>query len=82
MICFKKIYKRVDSHKSTLSRIIIRKFINSLSLKFVELLTIIGSVNLDKVIVAILDVEASQKVKVRKRDQTYMIDAIEELRRE
>jgi len=31
---------------------------------------------------AAMDVEASQKVKARKRDQTYMIDTIEELRHE
>jgi len=67
-IRFKRIYKRVDSYKSTLSRIIVRKFINSLPSKYVEVLTIIGLANLDETIEAVLDVEVSQKVKVRKRD--------------
>jgi len=72
----------VDPHKSTPSRTIIRKFINLLSLKFVKLLTIIGPANLNEAIEATLDVEASQKVKIRKRDQMYLVDIIEELRRE
>ncbi len=80
--CFKKIYKRVDPHRSTPIRMIIRKFINSLPLKYVELLTIMGPITLAEAIKAAMDVEASQKVKVRKRDQAYMMDTIEELRHE
>ena len=79
---FKRVYKRVDPYKSTSSRIIVRKFVNSLPSKYVELLMIIGSANLEEAIEAILDVETSQKVKVRKRDQVYMIDTIEELYQE
>ena len=79
---FKKIYKRVDPHRSTPTRMIIRKFINSLSPKYVELLTIIGLTTLAETIEAAMDVEASQKVKAQKRDQAYMIDTIEELRHE
>src|SRR6266542_3661276 len=79
---FKKIYKRVDPHRSTPIRTIIRKFINSLPPKYVELLTIIGPNTLAEAMEAAMDVEASQKVKTRKRDQTYMIDTIEELRHE
>ncbi len=45
---------------------IVRKFINSLPSKYVKLLIIIGSNNLDEAIEAALDVEASQKVKVKK----------------
>ncbi len=63
---FKQVYKRVNPYKSILSRTIIRKFINSLPLKFVELLIIIGPANLDKTIEAALNVKASQKVKARK----------------
>ena len=76
---FKKIYKRVDPHKSTSIRIIVRKFINSLLLKYVELLTIMELFTLTEAIEAIMDIEASQKVKARKRDQAYMVDTIEEL---
>ena len=65
---FKKIYKRMDPHKKTPSRTIVRKFINSLPSRYVELLTIIESANLNEAIESALDVEASQKVKARKRD--------------
>src|SRR6266542_3532681 len=61
---------------------IIRKFINSLPPKYMELLTIIGSTTLAEAIEAAMDVEASQKVKARKRDQAYMVDTIEEFRHE
>jgi len=44
-----------------------------------EFLIIIGLFNLDEAIKAALDVEVSQKVKVRKRDQAYMVDTIKEL---
>ena len=37
---------------------------------------------LNKAIEAAMDVEASQRVKARKRDQAYMVDTIEELRHE
>ena len=47
-----------------------------------ELLIIIGPSTLGEAIEAAINVEASQKVKVRKRDQAYMIDTIEELRHE
>ncbi len=47
---------------------IIRKFINSLPPKYVELLTIIGLNTLAKAIEAAMDMKASQKVKVWKRD--------------
>src|SRR6266496_3060372 len=77
-----KIYKRVDPHRSTPTRMIIRKFINSLPSKYVELLTIMGPTTLAEAIEAVMDVEASQKVKARKRDQAYMVDTIEELRHE
>ena len=43
-----------------------------------ELLIIIGPADLDKAIEAALDVEISQKIKARKRDQAYMIDTIKE----
>ena len=79
---FKKIYKRVDPHRSTPTRTIIRKFINSLPPKYVELLTIMGPNTLAEAIEAAMDVEASQKVKARKRDQAYIVDTIEELRHE
>ncbi len=79
---FKKIYKRINPQKRTSIRMIIQKFINSLPPKYVELLTIIRSANLDEAIKAALDVKASQRVKTRKRNQTYMVDTIEELRRE
>jgi len=48
----------------------------------VKLLTIIGSSILDEAVEATIDVEASQKVKARKRDQAYMVDTIEELQHE
>ncbi len=79
---FKKIYKRVDPHRSTPIRTIIRKFINSLPPKYVELLTIMRLTTLAEAIEAAMDVEASQKVKARKRDQAYIVDTIEELRHE
>ncbi len=41
-----------------------------------------GLSTLDKAIEAVMDVEASQKVKARKRVQAYMVDTIEELRQE
>ena len=47
-----------------------------------ELLTIMGPITLAKAIEAAMNVEASQKVKARKRDQAYMVDTIEELRHE
>ncbi len=56
---FKRIYKWVDPQKSTLNRTIVRKFINSLPLKYVKLLTIIGLANLNEVIEAALKVEVS-----------------------
>ena len=77
---FKKIYKRVDPQKRTPTRTVVRKFINSLPPKYVEMLTIIGPDTLDEAIEAIINIEASQRVKNRKRDQTYMVDTIEELR--
>ena len=46
------------------------------------MLIIIGPDILDEAIEAAMDVEASQKVKNQKRDQTYMVDTIEELRHE
>ncbi len=58
---------------------IIWKFIISLPLKYVKLLTIIKLVNLDKAIEAALDVKVSQRVKTRKKNQAYMIDTIKEL---
>jgi len=48
----------------------------------VKLLIIIGSATLDEAIEVRLDVEASQKVKIRKRDQAYMVETIEELHHE
>src|SRR6266542_2966453 len=69
---FKKIYKRVDPHRSTPTRTIIRKFINFLPPKYVELLTIMGLIILVKAIEAAMDVEANQKVKAQKRDQAYI----------
>jgi len=80
--CFKKIYKRVNSHKRILIRTIVWKFINLLPLKYVELLTIMGSSTLNEVIEAAMDIEVSQKVKVRKRDQAYIVEMIEELQQE
>ncbi len=47
-----------------------------------KLLTIIESVNLDKAIEVALDVKVSQWIKVRKRDQAYMVDTIKKLQRE
>ena len=44
-----------------------------------ELLTIIGPAGLDEAIEAALDIEASQKVKVRKKDQAYTMDTIKKL---
>ena len=79
---FKKIYKRVDPHRSTPTRMIIRNFINFLPPKYVKLLTIMGLTILVEAIKAAMDVEASQKVKAQKRDQAYMVDTIEELRHE
>jgi len=79
---FKKIYKRVDSLKRILIRTIVCKFINSLSLKYVKLLMIIGPSTLNEAIKAAMDVEASQKVKARKRDQAYIVKMIEEFRHE
>ncbi len=76
---FKKIYKRVDSQKRTLIKTVVRKFINSLPPKYVEMLTIMGLDTLDEAIEAAMDVEASQRVKARKRDQAYMVETIEEL---
>ena len=72
----------MDPQKRTSLRTIIQKFINSLPPKYVEFLIIIGSANLDEAIDAILNIEASQKVKAWKRDHTYMVDMIEELRQE
>ncbi len=72
----------MDPQKWTPIRTIIRKFINSLPPKYVKLLTIIGSSILDEAVEATIDVEASQKVKARKRDQAYMVDTIEELQHE
>ncbi len=57
---------------------IVKKFINSLPSKFVKLFTIIRSANLNKAIEVTLNIEASQKIKARKRDQAYLIDTIEE----
>jgi len=45
-----------------------------------KLLIIIELANLDEIIEAALDIEASQKVKVKKRDQVYIVDTIEKLR--
>ena len=79
---FKKIYKRVDPQKRTPTRTVVRKFINSLPPKYVEMLTIIGPDTLNEAIEAAMNIEASQRVKNRKRDQTYMVNTIEELRHE
>jgi len=76
---FKKIYKRINLQKRTLIRMIIRKFINFLLPKYVKLLTIIRPANLDETIKAVLDIKASQRVKIRKKDEAYMIDTIEKL---
>ena len=56
---FKKIYKRVDSQKRTLIKTVVRKFINSLPPKYVEMLTIMGLDTLDEAIEAAIEVEAS-----------------------
>ncbi len=41
-----------------------------------ELLTIIGPSTLNEAIESVMNVEASQRVKARKRDQTYMIEEL------
>ena len=79
---FKKIYKRVDPLKRIPIRTIIWKFINSLPPKYMELLMIMRPSTLDETIETIMDVETSQKIKARKRDQAYIVDTIEELRQE
>ena len=43
---------------------------------------IMGPSTLAEAIEAAMDVEASQKVKARKRDQAYMVNTMEELRHE
>ena len=65
---FKKIYKRVDPQKRTPTRMVMRKFINSLPPKYVEMLTIMGPDTLDETIEAAMDIKASQRVKACKRD--------------
>ncbi len=40
---------------------------------------IIRLLTLKKAIESTLDIEASQKIKVRKKDQTYMMNTIKEL---
>ncbi len=65
---FKKIYKWVDPQRRTPVRTIVWKFINSLPLKYMELLMIIGLSILDKTIEAAMDIKASQKVKAWKSD--------------
>ncbi len=72
----------MDPQKRTSIRTIIQKFINSLPPKYMKLLTIIGPNTLEKAVEATMDVEASQRVKARKRDQAYMIDTIEEFHQE
>ena len=73
-------YKKVDLTKQFSNRTIIRKYINSLPSKFMEFLTIMKLLILEKVIESTLDIEVSQKVKAWKRDQAYIMDIIEELR--
>ncbi len=41
-----------------------------------------GLATLDKAIEVAINVEASQRVKVQKKDQVYIVDTIEELQRE
>ena len=72
----------MDPQKRTPIRIVVRKFINSLLPKYVEMLTIMRPDILDEAIEAVMDVEVSQRVKNRKRDQTYMVDTIKELHHE
>ena len=67
----------MNPQRRTSTRTIVRKFINSLPSKYVELLTIIRPANLDEIIEVALDMEASQKVKARKRNQAYIVDIIE-----
>ncbi len=69
----------MDPLKRILVRTVIRKFINLLLPKYIELLTIMRPTTLNEVIDAAIDVEASQKVKAQKRDQAYMVDMIEKL---
>ena len=65
---FKKIYKRVDSQKRISNQMVVQKFIISLPPKYVEMLTIIGPDILEEAIEAAMDMEASQRIKTRKRD--------------
>ena len=58
----------MDPQKRTSTRMIVWKFINSLPSKYIELLTIIGLSILNEVIEVAMDVEASQRVKIQKRD--------------
>jgi len=60
---FKKVYKRIDPQKRTPIRTIIRKFINFLPSKYVELLIIMRPDTLEETIEAAMDVEVSQRVK-------------------
>jgi len=69
---FKKIYKRVDPHKSTPIRTIIRKFINSLPPKYVELLTIMGPVTLEKAIEAAIDIVKLPSVSLGVQVLTFL----------
>ncbi len=64
---FKKVYKRVDLIKQIPTKIIIQKYINSLSPKFVEFLTIIELSILKETIESTLNIKTSQKVIVKKR---------------
>ncbi len=72
----------MDPQKRIPIRTVVRKFINSLPPKYVEMLIIMESDILNEAIEAAIDVKASQRVKAHKRDQAYMVDTIEELRHE
>ena len=58
----------MNPQKRIPTRTVVQKFINSLPSKYVELLTIMDPEILDEAIETAMDVEASQKVKARKRD--------------
>ncbi len=78
---FKKIYKRVDSSRKIPKWTIVRKFINSLPLKYTEMLTIIRPNTLEEAIEGALDVKASQKIKGWRKKQSYLLDTIKALKK-
>jgi len=79
-IRFNKILKKVNYNENYIHKMKVRKFINSLTDRLVELTQIQSPANLDNTITATILLEMGIKRRNGWRNNVYMIEIIEALR--